>query len=110
MSHEDGFSKGKTFNIQNASYSICDDYGANANQIWMNEDWFYMTDYDDFDSAGIATSRYLWQTYTMDEILQRKILKKISRSVRTYVYLFLTSKAKVRSSTVSNPESKLGDQ
>ena len=76
----------------------------------MNGDWFYMTDYDDFDSAGIATSRYLWQTYTMDEILQRKILKKISRSVRTYVYLFLTSKAKVRSSTVSNPESKLGDQ
>lgn len=76
----------------------------------MNEDWFYMTDYDDFDSAGIATSRYLWQTYTMDKILRRKILKKLSRSVRTYVYLVLTSKTKVRSSTVSNPESTLDDQ
>lgn len=76
----------------------------------MNEDWFYMTDYDDFDSAGIATSRYLWQTYTMDRILRRKILKKLSRSVRTYVYLVLTSKTKVRSSTVSNPESTLDDQ
>ena len=76
----------------------------------MNGDWFYMTDYDDFDSAGIATSRYLWQTYTMDKILRRKILKKISRSVRTYAYLVLISKAKVRSSTVSNPESKLDDQ
>ena len=76
----------------------------------MNGDWFYMTDYDDFDSAGIATSRYIWQTYTMDKILRRKILKKISRSVRTYVYLVLISKAKVRSSTVSNPESKLDDQ
>ena len=76
----------------------------------MNKDWFYMTDYDDFDSAGIATSRYLWQTYTMDKILRRKILKKLSRSVRTYVYLVLTSKTKVRSSTVSNPESTLDDQ
>ena len=76
----------------------------------MNGDWFYMTDYDDFDSARIATSRYLWQTYTMDKILRRKILKKISRSVRTYVYLVLISKAKVRSSTVGNPESKLDDQ
>ena len=76
----------------------------------MNGDWFYMTDYDDFDSAGIATSRYLWQTYTMDKILRRKILKKLSRSVRTYVYLVLTSKTKVRSSTVSNPESTLDDQ
>ena len=54
----------------------------------------------------------------LQELLQVGVSDKLTRwmrfyeerYVRTYVYVVLTSKAKVRSSTVSNPESKLGDQ
>ena len=42
---EDGFSKVKNAYIKSAHYSICNDYGVDANETWMHEDWFYTTDY-----------------------------------------------------------------
>ena len=32
LSHEDGFSKAKNFYIKSNYYSICDDYGWNADE------------------------------------------------------------------------------
>ena len=43
LSHRDGFSKIKNSYIKSAYYSICDNYGVNADEIWMNGDWFYST-------------------------------------------------------------------
>ena len=40
LPHEDGFSKVKNAYIKSAYYSICDDYGVDANKIWMYGDWF----------------------------------------------------------------------
>ena len=31
--------------IKSAYYSICDEYGVNADQTWMNGNWFYTTKY-----------------------------------------------------------------
>ena len=38
--HEDGFSKVKNAYIKSSYYSICDDYGVDANETWMHGDWF----------------------------------------------------------------------
>ena len=40
LPQEDGFSKVKNAYIKSAYYSICDDYGVDANKIWMYGDWF----------------------------------------------------------------------
>ena len=35
LPHEDGFNKVKNAYIKSSHYSICDDYGADANETWM---------------------------------------------------------------------------
>ena len=45
LPHEDDFKKVKNAYIKSAYYSICDDYGIDANETWMRGDWFYTTDY-----------------------------------------------------------------
>ena len=55
LPHEDGFSKFKNAYIRSACYSICDDYGVDANEIWMYGDWFYTTDYAIFGHEVKAT-------------------------------------------------------
>ena len=41
LPHEDGFSKVKNAYIKSVYYSICEDYGGNADE----RNWFYTTDY-----------------------------------------------------------------
>ena len=43
--------------MKSAYYIIQDDYGTNANEIWMNGDCFYTTEYVDFGSGVKTTSR-----------------------------------------------------
>ena len=38
LPHEDGFSKVKNSYMKSAHYSICNDYGVNADEIWMYGD------------------------------------------------------------------------
>ena len=38
LPHENGFSKVKDSYIKSAYYSICDDYGVNADETWMHGD------------------------------------------------------------------------
>lgn len=38
-----GLHKVKNSYNKSASYYICDDYGINADQTWMNCDWVYTT-------------------------------------------------------------------
>ena len=57
LPHEDGFSKVKNAYIKSAYYSICDDYGFDANETWMHGDWFYTTDYAIFGHEVKATER-----------------------------------------------------
>ena len=57
LPHEDGFSKVKYPYIKSVYYSICDDYGVNADKTWMNGDWFYTTGYGVFGLEVKATKR-----------------------------------------------------
>ena len=107
LSHEDGFRKVKNAYIKSTYYSICDDYGVDADETWMHGDWFYTTDYGIFGNEVKATERSppddltRW-IITWSKGFTRKEIEKISRSVREYVYLVLTSQVQTRSSIVGN--------
>ena len=107
LPHEVGFSKVKNAYIKSAYYSICDDYGVDANETWMHGDWFYTTDYAIFGHEVKATERSPPDNLTRWIITQskgftKKGIEQISRSVRAYVYLVLTSQVQARSSIVGN--------
>ena len=81
--------------------------GVDANEIWMYGDWFYTTDYAIFGNEVKATERSPPDNLTRWIITQskgftRKSIEQISRSVRAYVYLVLTSQVQARSSIVGN--------
>ena len=107
LPHEDGFSKVKNAYIKSDYYSVCDDYGVNADETWMHGDWFYTTDYGIFGHEVKATERSppdnltRW-IITKSKGFTRKGIEKISRSVRAYVYLALTSQVQTRSSIAGN--------
>ena len=92
----------KMLTLKSAYYSICDDY-----ETWMHGDWFYTTDYAIFGHEAKATERSAPENLTRWIITQskgfpKKGIEKISRSVREYVYLVLTSQVQARSSIVGN--------
>ena len=55
LPHEDVLSKVKDAYIKSTYYGICDDYGVDADELWMHEDWFYTTDYAIFTHEVKAT-------------------------------------------------------
>ena len=107
LPHEDGFSNVKGSYIKRAYYSICDDYGVDANKTWMHGDLFCTTDDGIFGHEVRATKSSSPDSFTRWIITQskgftRKGIEKISRSVKAYVYLVLTSQVQARSIIVSN--------
>ena len=73
----------------------------------MHGDWLYTTDYGIFGHEVKATERHppgnltRWEI-TLSRGFTRKRIEKISRSVREYVYIVLTSQFQARSSIVGN--------
>ena len=107
LPHEDGFSKIKNAYIKNAYCSICDDYSIDPTETWMYGDWFYTTDFAVFGHNVKATERFPLDDLTLgittqSKVVTRKGIEKISKSVREYVYLVLTSQVQARSSIVGN--------
>ena len=115
LPYEDGFSKVKNSYINSAYYAICYDCGVDADETWMHGDWFYTTSYAIFTTRSKATKRSppddvgRW-IITWSRGLTRKGIEKISRSVRAYVYLVLTSQVQARSSIVGNSASAVDAQ
>ena len=73
----------------------------------MQGDWFYATDYGIFGHEVKAIERSPPDNLTRWIIPQskgftRKVIEKISRAVKAYVYLVLTSQVQVRSNLVGN--------
>ena len=93
--------------IESALYSICDDYGVDADETWIYGDWLYTTDYGIFGHEVKATERYppdnltRW-IITKSKGFTRKGIEQISRSMKAYVYLGLTSQVQSRSSIVGS--------
>ena len=107
LPHEDGFSKVKNAYINSAYYRICDDYDVNPDERWMYGDCFYATDYGIFGYNVKATERFPSYNLTQWIITQskgftRKSIEQISRYVRTYLYLVLSSQVQARSTIVGN--------
>ena len=107
LPYEDSFSKVKSSYIKSAYYSICDDYGGNADKTLMHGNWFYTTSYGIFDDGRKATKRsppdnLKWWIITQSDGYTRKCIEKISRSERADVYLFITSQIEARSSIAGN--------
>ena len=107
LPHEDGFSKAKNYYTKSDYFSVCDDYGIDLDETWMHEDWLYTTNYDIFGHEVKATGKSPPDNLTRWIITQstgftRKGIGKISRSVRAYVYLVLTSQVQSRSSIVGD--------
>ena len=77
------------------------------NETWMHGDWFYTTGYGIFGHEVKTTkrsppgNRTQW-IITQSEGFTRKAIEEISRSVRAYVCLVLTSQVQARSSIVGN--------
>ena len=113
LPHEDGFSRVKNSCIQSAYYSLCDDCEVEPAETWMNGDWFHTADEAIFGHEVKATERSPPDNLTRWIITQskgftKKGIEEISRSVREYVYLVLTSQ--VRSSIVGNSAPAVGAQ
>ena len=73
----------------------------------MHGDWFYTTEYAIFGHEIKATERSPPDNLTRWIITQskgfkKKCIEKISRSVRAYAYLILTSQVQAKSSIVGN--------
>ena len=73
----------------------------------MHGDWFYATDYGIFGHEVKAIERSPPDNLTRWIIPQskgftRKVIEKISRAVKAYVYLVLTSQVQARSNLVGN--------
>ena len=107
LPHKDGFSKVKNSYIQSAYCSICDDYGVNANETWLCGDWFYTTDYvflghEVKATEGSPPNNLTRWVITQSKGFTKKGIEQISRSVRAYLYLVLTSQVQARSSIFGN--------
>ena len=81
----------------------------------MRGDWFYTTSYAIFTTGSNATNGFpiddvgRW-IITQSRGLTRKGIENISRSLRAYVYLVLTSQVQATSSIVGNSASALHAQ
>ena len=56
--HDHGFKKVKNSYNKSAYYSICDDYSVTADEIWINDYWFYTLEYDFFSDGTKAAKRF----------------------------------------------------
>ena len=101
--------------VKSANHSVFDDYGVNADETWMHEDWFYTTRHGIFcdgrktpeESPPDIITRWI---ISQSKGFKRKGIKKISRFVRANVYLVLTSQVQARLSIVGNSESAVDAQ
>ena len=81
----------------------------------MHGDWFYTTDYGIFGHEVKATESFppdnltRW-IITRSKGFTRKGIEKISRSVKAYIYLVLTSQVQVGSSIVGNSSPAVDSQ
>lgn len=93
FSYKDSFNKVINSYIKSVYCSIYDDYGTNANEIWINGGWFCTTRYVDLTSGWKAKSTSpppdnltRWTT-NQSKSLVKKRYEKISRSFEAYVCL-----------------------
>ena len=53
--YEDLFNKVKISHVKSVYYNICDGYGVNADDMWMNGYWLNISAYSNFGDGEKAT-------------------------------------------------------
>ena len=56
LPYEDLFNKVKSSHVKRVYYNICDGYGVNANEMWMNGGWLNISAYSSFGDGEKTTS------------------------------------------------------
>ena len=74
----------------------------------MHGHWFYTTKYGAFGDGGKDVERS--PAITQSKGFTRKVFGKVSRPVRAYVYLVLTSQVQAKPSVVGNLASAVDAQ
>ena len=97
-------------------FQVCDEYGVNPLEVWLFGDWFYTEEWAVFccnrgKRAKVAPPKNLtrWILKTSTGFM-RVGLTMISKSVRAYVYLLLTSQVQARSKIVGKTANALDAQ
>ena len=86
MPHKDDFNNVKNSYFEIRYYIICDEYGVNVGEIWMNGDWYHTQPYGVFSDTGKTAKRYFsgnlaGYIITQSKVLTTKGIEKISKSV-----------------------------
>ena len=97
-------------------FQVCDEYGVDPLEVWLFGDWFYTEEWAVFCCNGgkptkVAPPKNLtrWILKT-SKGFTRVGLTMISKSVRAYVYLLLTSQVQARSKIVGKTANALDAQ
>ena len=97
-------------------FQVCDEYGVDPLEVWLFEDWYYTEEWAVFCCNGgkrtkVAPPENLtrWILET-SKGFRRVRLTMISKSVRAYVYLLLTSQVQARSKIVGKTANALDAQ
>ena len=97
-------------------FQVCDEYGVDPLEVWLFGDWYYTEEWAVFCCNGgkrtkVAPpenlTRWILQT---SKGFRRVRLTMISKSVRAYVYLLLTSQVQARSKIVGKTANALDAQ
>ena len=97
-------------------FQVCDEYGVDPLEVWLFGDWYYAEEWAVFccnvgKRTKVAPPKNLtrWILKTSKD-LTRVGLTMISKSVRAYVYLLLTSQVQARSKIVGKTANALDAQ
>ena len=97
-------------------FQVCEEYGVDPLEVWLFGDWFYTEEWAVFCCNGRKLTKVAPQKNLTRWILKtskgftRVGLTMISKSVRAYVYLLLTSQVQNRSKIVGKTTNALDAQ
>ena len=97
-------------------FQVCDEYGVDPSEVWLFGDWYYTEEWAVFCCNGGKRTKVAPPKNLTHWILKtswgftRIGLTMISKSVRAYVYLLLTSQVQARSKIVGKTANALDAQ
>ena len=116
LPREERYKKTNNPYLKEDYFQVCDEYGVDPLKVWLFGDWFYTEEWAVFCCNGgkrtkVAPPKNLtrWILKTSNGFT-RVGLTKISKSVRAYVYLLLTSQVQAISKIVGKTANALDAQ
>ena len=111
LPREERYKKTNNPYLKEDYFQVCEEYGVDPLEVWLFGDWYYTEEWAVFCCNGGKRTKNLtrWILKT-SKGFTRVGLTMISKSVRAYVYLLLTSQVQARSKIVSKTANALDAQ